>query len=51
MRTRFALALAFVAAISAGAGMPAFETERRRMVDEQRVRLHERLGVRPENLG
>ena len=35
MRTKFGLALALVVATSAGAGMPTFETERRRMVDEQ----------------
>ena len=35
MQTSFGLALALMVATSAGAGMPTFETERRRMVDEQ----------------
>jgi protein-L-isoaspartate(D-aspartate) O-methyltransferase len=35
MRTRSGLALAILAAIAMGATMPAFEAERRRMVDEQ----------------
>jgi protein-L-isoaspartate(D-aspartate) O-methyltransferase len=35
MQTSFGLALVLMVAASAGAGMPTFETERRRMVDEQ----------------
>jgi protein-L-isoaspartate(D-aspartate) O-methyltransferase len=35
MQTSFGLALALMVATSAGADMPGFETERRRMVDEQ----------------